>query len=107
MHDGRAYPDTLGTECATLDAARVEAVQRIGRLLAEEAARFWTGDEMDHGRDRWKRTYALHADVYGGEFARSDAGQASLAHLRTGAVPLSKTASRCAMSLPTNSCSIF
>jgi len=45
MHDGRAYPDTLGTECATLDAARVEAVQRIGRLLAEEAARFWTGDE--------------------------------------------------------------
>ena len=45
MHDGRAYPDALGTECATLDAARVEAVQRIGRLLAEEAARFWTGDE--------------------------------------------------------------
>jgi hypothetical protein len=28
MHDGRAYPDTLGTECLTLDAAR-----------------FWTGDE--------------------------------------------------------------
>lgn len=45
MHDGRAYPDTLGTECPTLDAARVEAVQRIGKLLAEEAARFWTGDE--------------------------------------------------------------
>jgi hypothetical protein len=45
MHDGRAYPDTLGTECPTLDAARIEAVRRIGRLLAEEAARFWTGDE--------------------------------------------------------------
>ena len=45
VHDGRAYPDTLGTECETLQDARVEAVRRIGRLLAEEAARFWTGDE--------------------------------------------------------------
>jgi hypothetical protein len=45
MHDGRAYPDALGTECLTLDAARIEAVRRIGRLLAEEAARFWTGDD--------------------------------------------------------------
>jgi hypothetical protein len=45
VHDGQAYPDTLGTECLTLDAARIEAVRRIGRLLAEEAARFWTGDD--------------------------------------------------------------
>jgi hypothetical protein len=45
VHDGTAYPDALGTECATLQDARVEAVRRIGRLLAEEAARFWTGDE--------------------------------------------------------------
>lgn len=45
MHDGRSYPDTLGTDCSTLEIARVEAVRRIGKLLAEEAARFWTGDE--------------------------------------------------------------
>ena len=45
MHDGRAYPDTLGTECLTLEAARIEAVQRIGKLLAEEAASFWTDNE--------------------------------------------------------------
>lgn len=45
MHDGRSYPDTLGMHCSSLEAARVEAVQRIGKLLAEEAARFWTGDE--------------------------------------------------------------
>jgi hypothetical protein len=45
MHDGRAYPDTLAMHCPTLEAARVEAVQRIGKLLAEDAARFWTGDE--------------------------------------------------------------
>ena len=45
VNDGQAYPDKLGMECATLQHARVEAVQRIGRLLAEQAARFWTGDE--------------------------------------------------------------
>ena len=45
IHDGQSYPDTLGTECLTVDAARIEAVRRIGRLLAEEAARFWTGDD--------------------------------------------------------------
>jgi hypothetical protein len=45
VHDGRAYPDTLGSDCSDLAAARIEAVRRIGQLLAEEAARFWTGDE--------------------------------------------------------------
>jgi hypothetical protein len=45
INDGRAYPDTLGTECISLEAARVEVVQRIGRLLSEQAARFWTGNE--------------------------------------------------------------
>jgi hypothetical protein len=45
MHDGRAYPDTLGMECPTLGHARIEAVRRVGRLLEEEAARFWTGDD--------------------------------------------------------------
>jgi hypothetical protein len=29
----------------TLQDARIDAVRRIGRLLAEEAARFWKGDE--------------------------------------------------------------
>ena len=45
VNDGKSYPDTLGTECASLQDARVEAVERIGRLLAEQAARFWTGSE--------------------------------------------------------------
>ncbi len=45
LHDGQAYPDGLGSECADLAAARIEAVRRIGRLLEERAARFWTGDE--------------------------------------------------------------
>lgn len=45
VRDGRSYPDALGSECASLQAARIEAVQRAGRLLAEDAARFWTGDE--------------------------------------------------------------
>ena len=45
LHDGTEYRDALGTECGTLQDARIEAVRRIGRLLAEEAARFWTGDE--------------------------------------------------------------
>ena len=45
VNDGQAYPHKLGMECASLQDARVEAVQRIGRLLAEQAARFWTGDE--------------------------------------------------------------
>ena len=45
VNDGTDYPDALGTECGTLQDARIEAVRRIGLLLAEEAARFWTGDE--------------------------------------------------------------
>ena len=45
VHDGADHPDTLGTECPDLAAARVEAVRRIGRMLTEEAARFWAGDE--------------------------------------------------------------
>jgi hypothetical protein len=45
MQDGRAYPDTLGAECANLPAARIEAVRRMADLLKEDAARFWTGDE--------------------------------------------------------------
>ena len=45
VHDGTFYPDALATERGTLQDARIEAVRRIGRLLAEEAARFWTGDE--------------------------------------------------------------
>jgi hypothetical protein len=45
MHDGRAYPDTLGAECANLAAARIEAVRRMADLLKEDAARFWTGAE--------------------------------------------------------------
>lgn len=45
VNDGDAHPDKLGMECASLQDARVEAVQRIGRLLAEQTARFWTGDE--------------------------------------------------------------
>lgn len=45
VQDGRDYPDVLGSECANLAHARIEAVQRIGKLLAEDAARFWTGNE--------------------------------------------------------------
>jgi hypothetical protein len=45
MHDGQSYPDALGSECQDIEAARIEAVRRIGDLLREHAARFWTGDE--------------------------------------------------------------
>lgn len=45
MHDGRAYPDTLGAECPDLAGAKIEAVRRMADLLREDAARFWTGDE--------------------------------------------------------------
>lgn len=45
VHDGRSYTGALGMECGSLAAARIEAVQRIGRLLAEDAARFSTGSE--------------------------------------------------------------
>jgi len=45
MYDGRVYPHTLGTECLTFEAARIEVVQRIGRSLAQEAAFFRTVDE--------------------------------------------------------------
>jgi hypothetical protein len=45
VHDGSGHPDTLGTDCADLAAARVEAVQRIGKMLMEDAARFWNGDD--------------------------------------------------------------
>ena len=43
--DGSEYRDALGTDCIDLAAARVEAVHRIGKLLMEDAARFWTGDD--------------------------------------------------------------
>jgi hypothetical protein len=39
IHDGRACPETVGTEFLT------KAGQRTGKLLAEEPARFWTGGE--------------------------------------------------------------
>ena len=45
VHDKPAYSDTLGSDFRNVAAARVEAVERIGKLLTEEAARFWTGNE--------------------------------------------------------------
>lgn len=45
MHDGQSYPDTLGHECADTFGARIEAVQRVGTLLREQAAWFWASDE--------------------------------------------------------------
>ena len=45
LHDGADYPDALGTDCSDIPGAKVEAATRMARLLGEEAARFWTGDE--------------------------------------------------------------
>ena len=47
VEDGAVYPDREGMQCFDLDAARAEAVRRIGTLLRDNAISFWGG----HG---WK-----------------------------------------------------
>ena len=44
VHDGQDYPDLAGSEFADLDAARVEAVQRIANLLKDGPPGFWSGN---------------------------------------------------------------
>ena len=43
VHDGQDYPDIAGSDFVDLDAARVEAVQRIADVLKDGAPDFWRG----------------------------------------------------------------
>ena len=45
VRDGEYVPDEDGTDLPSLDAAKHEAVAFSGRLLAENAVKFWGGDE--------------------------------------------------------------
>ena len=45
LRDGEYIPDTTGTELASLAAARDEAAIRLGGLLRDDPAKFWSGDE--------------------------------------------------------------
>jgi len=56
LHDGRAYPDALGSEWADVPAAKAEAARRMAGMLAENASRFWTGDE-------WTMTVTDHSGL--------------------------------------------
>lgn len=47
VQDGARYPDTVGTELPDLEAARMEAVGRIGALLRDNAESFWSGEKWD------------------------------------------------------------
>ena len=41
LHDGKVLPDTEGTELPDIAAARKQAAQFVGRLLADRAEEFW------------------------------------------------------------------
>jgi hypothetical protein len=45
VHDGVHDIDALGTDLAGIDEARTEAAQMAGRLLADDAKKFWSGHE--------------------------------------------------------------
>jgi hypothetical protein len=45
VSDGEYIPDELGTELASMDAARVAAVEFAGSLLRESGVKFWQGDD--------------------------------------------------------------
>jgi hypothetical protein len=47
VEDGQKYPDLAGSELPDLEAARTEAIRRIGELLRHNTLSFWGG----HG---WK-----------------------------------------------------
>ena len=42
VHDGVDVVDQAGTELPDLAAARVEAVRLAGRMLSDDAEKFWT-----------------------------------------------------------------
>lgn len=54
--DGFDLPDVDGTELPDLRTARREAVRLAGRLLPEEADKFWDGQE-------WKLEVTDHAGL--------------------------------------------
>lgn len=43
VHDGQNFPDIPGSVHADLDAARTEAVVRIGTILKKGSSNFWGG----------------------------------------------------------------
>jgi hypothetical protein len=45
IQDGHNMPDQQGTELPSLQAARVEAVERAGAVLQKSAQHFWNGEE--------------------------------------------------------------
>lgn len=45
VHDGAVIRDEEGAELSDLQAARTEAVKYAGRLLIDEADKFWSGEE--------------------------------------------------------------
>jgi hypothetical protein len=45
VRDGSEEIDPEGTELPHVNAARVEAAKMAGRLLADNADKFWSGDE--------------------------------------------------------------
>jgi hypothetical protein len=47
VQDGMQYPDTQGTALPNLEAARMEAVERIGALLRDNAESFWNGEKWN------------------------------------------------------------
>jgi hypothetical protein len=56
VHDGQSSIDRDGTELASLQEAREEAVRLSGQMLRERAARFWEGE-------KWRLDVASPADV--------------------------------------------
>jgi len=43
--DGREIIDNQGSELASLNEARVEAIQLAGAILRDEGDKFWNGEE--------------------------------------------------------------
>ena len=43
FHDGSLIPDVRGTELASLESARREAMRRASEILAKQEEAFWNG----------------------------------------------------------------
>jgi hypothetical protein len=73
VHDGVSLPDPDGTELATLDAARVEAVRLAGQLLLDSGEEFWSnGDwKVDVTNDRGLILFTLMFSAFDAPCIRS------------------------------------
>jgi hypothetical protein len=79
VEDGRSYPDPDGTELASAEAARHEAVRLAGRLLEDHAREFWDTGRWwvkvtdDAGRVLFRLELSAH-DETGDRVAAASAG---------------------------------